>query len=102
LNVVTGVAGAGKSTLVKTVLAEAVRAQLESRPLPATVRELRNVHGLKQVIHVGQEPIGRTPRSNPATYTGVFDQIRKCFANVPTAKQNGFKATTFSFNTKAG
>jgi excinuclease ABC subunit A len=102
LNVVSGVAGAGKSTLVTRVLAEAVRAQIEGRALPGTLRELRHAEGLGQVVHVGQDPIGRTPRSNPATYTGVFDHVRKCFAAVPLAREHGFKATTFSFNTKNG
>ncbi|MGK0201379.1 MAG: excinuclease ABC subunit A [Planctomycetota bacterium] len=102
LNVVSGVAGAGKSTLVTRVLAEAVRAQIDGRALPKSLRELRHAEGLGQVVHVGQGPIGRTPRSNPATYTGVFDQVRKCFAEVPLAKEQGFKATTFSFNTKDG
>ena len=102
LNVVSGVAGAGKSTLVTQVLAQAVRAQIEGRPLPNTLRELRHAEDIGQVVHVGQEPIGRTPRSNPATYTGVFDRIRKCFAAVPMAREHGFKATTFSFNTKNG
>ena len=102
LNVVSGVAGAGKSTLMTRVLAEAVLAQIEGRALSESLGELRGADGFGQVVHVGQEPIGRTPRSNPATYTGVFDQIRKCFAAVPSAKQHGFKATTFSFNTKGG
>jgi excinuclease ABC subunit A len=102
LNAVSGVAGAGKSTLVTRVLAEAVRAQIDGRALPKSLGELRGAEGIGQVVHVGQDPIGRTPRSNPATYTGVFDQIRKCFAAVPLAKEHDFKATTFSFNTKDG
>lgn len=102
LNVVSGVAGAGKSTLVSDVLAKAVQARVDGGALPATLRELRHAEAIGQVVHVGQQPIGRTPRSNPATYTGVFDQVRKCLAAVPLAKERGFKATTFSFNTKAG
>jgi excinuclease ABC subunit A len=102
LNAVSGVAGAGKSTLVTRVLAEAVRAQIDGRALPKSLGELRGAEGIGQVVHVGQDPIGRTPRSNPATYTGVFDQIRKCFAAVPLAKEHDLKATTFSFNTKDG
>lgn len=102
LNVVAGVAGAGKSTLVSSVLAKAVQAKLAGEPLPDTLQELSNVAGIAQVVRVGQEPIGRTPRSNPATYTGVFDDIRKCFAADPKAKERGFNASTFSFNTKKG
>ena len=102
LNVVAGVAGAGKSTLVVRALAASVSAQLSGSALPREVREIRCAEGLGQVIHVGQDPIGRTPRSNPATYTGVFDEIRRCFAAVPHARDQGYKATTFSFNTKTG
>lgn len=102
LNVVAGVAGAGKSTLVMRALAASVRAHLSGSALPSEVREVRGAEGLGQVIHVGQAPIGRTPRSNPATYTGVFDDIRKCFAALPHAREQGYKATTFSFNTKTG
>lgn len=102
LNVVAGVAGAGKSTLVSGVLAVAMRAHLDGKPKPAGLRELRNVGAVGQIVRVGQDPIGRTPRSNPATYTGVFDDIRKCFAAEAKAKERGFHASTFSFNTKTG
>ncbi|MEZ6037940.1 MAG: ATP-binding cassette domain-containing protein [Planctomycetota bacterium] len=90
LNVVSGVAGAGKSTLV-AALVEAVRA--------GTVE---GAAVLTQVVHVDQQPIGRTPRSNPATYTGLFDEVRKRFAGEPAARERGFTATTFSCNTKDG
>ncbi len=102
LNVVAGVAGAGKSTLVSGVLAAAMRAHLDGKPQPAGLRELRNADAIGQIVRVGQDPIGRTPRSNPATYTGVFDEIRKCFAAAPQAKERGFNASTFSFNTSTG
>lgn len=102
LNVVAGVAGAGKSTLVSSVLAKAVKAKLAGEALPDTLRELGDIDAIGQVVRVGQDPIGRTPRSNPATYTGVFDDIRKCFAAEPVAKERGFNASTFSFNTKKG
>ena len=102
INVVAGVAGAGKSTLVARVLAQAVAARIAGRALPPSLTELHHAEGIAQIVHVGQEPIGRTPRSNPATYTGVFDAIRKCFAAEPLARQLGFKATEFSFNTKDG
>lgn len=102
LNAVAGVAGAGKSTLVADVLGAVVRAKLEGRPLPEGVRAVRGVDGVRQLIQVDQAPIGRTPRSNPATYTGLFDAVRKCFAAEPAAVEQGFKASTFSFNTKGG
>jgi excinuclease ABC subunit A len=102
LNVVAGVAGAGKSTLVSAVLAAGLRARLDGEALPPGLRELQNAEELHQVVRVGQDPIGRTPRSNPATYTGVFDDIRKCFAAEPAARARGFNAATFSFNTKSG
>jgi len=102
VNAVAGVAGAGKSTLVGEVLVAALRAQLDGRALPDTLRALRGADVIGQVVHVDQAPIGRTPRSNPATYTGVFDDIRKAFAALPEAKRRGFTASTFSFNTKTG
>lgn len=105
LNVVSGVAGAGKSTLVARVLVPAVRAHIETRALPQCVQALHWPDGIavvSQVIHVDQDPIGRTPRSNPATYTGVFDDIRKCFAAEPEAKERRLSASAFSFNTKGG
>ena len=102
LNVVAGVAGAGKSTLVSAVLADGLRAHIDGRPAPPGLRALENVDAIRQVVRVRQDPIGRTPRSNPATYTGVFDDIRRLFAAEPRAKDLGFNASTFSFNTKSG
>ncbi|MEC9048117.1 MAG: excinuclease ABC subunit UvrA, partial [Planctomycetota bacterium] len=98
LNVVAGVAGAGKSSLVGEVLARAARGD----SLAGRASAVRGLDEIRRVVHVDQEPIGRTPRSNPATYTGVFDEIRKLFAAEPLARERGYKATTFSFNTKAG
>lgn len=98
LNVVSGVAGAGKSTLVGDVLAQAAKgASLEGRAAAA-----RGFEAVTKVVYVDQDPIGRTPRSNAATYTGVFDEIRKLFAAQPASGDRGFKASTFSFNTKGG
>ena len=98
LNVVSGVAGAGKSTLVGEVLAHAAK----GLSLAGRAAAVRGCDAIHKVVHVDQDPIGRTPRSNPATYTGVFDEIRKLFAAAPLAKDRGYKATTFSFNTKTG
>ena len=102
LNVVSGVAGAGKSTLVRDVLVAALNARIEGRAPPDTLRELRGGEEIEQIVYVDQAPIGRTPRSNPATYTGVFDVVRKLFAALPAAQERGFRASTFSFNTKDG
>ena len=98
LNVVCGVAGAGKSTLVGEVLVPALRGE----SLAGRARAVRGGDAVGQVVHVDQSPIGRTPRSNAATYTGAFDEIRKLFAKVPLAVERGFRATTFSCNTKNG
>ncbi len=98
LNAVSGVAGAGKSTLVDEVLARAARGEA----MHGRARAVRGADGFDKVVHVDQRPIGRTPRSNPATYTGVFDEIRKLFAAEPESRARGFQASTFSFNTKAG
>jgi len=98
LNVVAGVAGAGKSSLVGEVLVPAARGEsLEGR-----ARAAGGLETVSKVVHVDQSPIGRTPRSNPATYTGVFDEVRKLFAAAPLARARGLKATAFSFNTKTG
>jgi excinuclease ABC subunit A len=103
LTAVTGVSGAGKSTLVNDILYPAL-----SRKLHASTRRVglhRSVHGLHQidkVIDIDQRPIGRTPRSNPATYIKVFDEIRRFFAGLPEARVNGYKPGRFSFNVKGG
>ncbi len=103
LTCVTGVSGSGKSTLVQQVLARAVRRQLDGGgPRPGPYRVLEGVEQLAKLIDVDQSPIGRTPRSTPATYTGVFDEIRKVFAVTREAKLRGYKANRFSFNVQGG
>ncbi|MBN2218420.1 MAG: excinuclease ABC subunit UvrA [Pirellulales bacterium] len=100
---VTGVSGSGKSSLVDETLSRALVARLGgSAPKPGPFDSLRGVNLVDKVIQIDQSPIGRTPRSNPATYTGVFDEIRKVFANTRAARQLGYKTGRFSFNVKTG
>ncbi|MCB9750120.1 MAG: excinuclease ABC subunit UvrA [Myxococcales bacterium] len=103
LTCVTGVSGSGKSSLVvDTLLAEARRRlqRAQTEPLPHTA--IKGLEQLDKVIYVDQSPIGRSPRSNPATYTGVFGELRNLYAQLPEAKIRGFKASRFSFNVKGG
>ena len=100
---VTGVSGSGKSTLVNDILYTSLAKQIyNARTVPGRHRTIAGVEHVDKVIHVDQSPIGRTPRSNPATYTGVFDHVRKLFASTPEAKMRGYLQGRFSFNVKGG
>jgi excinuclease ABC subunit A len=100
---ITGVSGSGKSTLVNETLSRALRRRLQGEgPRPGAHTSLRGVNQIDKIIDVDQTPIGRTSRSNPATYTGAFDEIRKVFAGTREARQRGFKTGRFSFNVKGG
>ncbi len=100
---VTGVSGSGKSTLVNDILYTSLAKQIyNARTVPGRHRRIEGLEHVDKVIHVDQSPIGRTPRSNPATYTGVFDHVRKLFASTPEAKMRGYLQGRFSFNVKGG
>lgn len=100
---VTGVSGSGKSTLVNDILYTSLANQLNgAKQVPGRHRRIDGLEHLDKVVHVDQSPIGRTPRSNPATYTGVFDRIRKLFAETQEAKVRGYQQGRFSFNVKGG
>ena len=100
---VTGVSGSGKSSLINEVLYKTLARDLNrARTIPGKHKSIQGLEQLDKVINIDQSPIGRTPRSNPATYTGVFDQIRDLFASTADAKARGYKKGRFSFNVKGG
>ena len=100
---VTGVSGSGKSSLVLTTLYRALSNHLYNSRLPAGIhKKIKGIKFLDKVIHIDQSPIGRTPRSNPVTYTGIFTAIRELFAKTPDARARGYKPGRFSFNVKGG
>ena len=103
LTCVTGVSGSGKSSLINEILYKRLARDLNrARTIPGKHKNITGIKKLDKVIDIDQSPIGRTPRSNPATYTGVFDQIRDLFAGTPDAKARGYKKGRFSFNVKGG
>lgn len=100
---VTGVSGSGKSTLINDILVKRVSKEVYgSKAAPGAHKDLKGVENIDKIINIDQSPIGRTPRSNPATYTGVFTDIRDMFAQTPESKLRGYKSGRFSFNVKGG
>ena len=100
---VSGVSGSGKSTLVNEIITKAVMKNLNRvRIEPGKYKKIEGLENIDKIVAISQDPIGRTPRSNPATYTGVFDDIRELFAMTPDAKERGFDKSRFSFNVKGG
>ncbi|MBQ1876806.1 MAG: ATP-binding cassette domain-containing protein, partial [Selenomonas sp.] len=103
LTLVTGVSGSGKSTLVNEILYKGIASRLyHAKGKPGRHKAIKGLENIDKIIDIDQQPIGRTPRSNPATYTGVFDSIRQLFAQASEAKIRGYKAGRFSFNVKGG
>jgi len=100
---VTGVSGSGKSTLIFNILGKALTSKLtRSKEIPGEHKEIRGLKNIDKVINIDQSPIGRTPRSNPATYTGAFSYIRDLFAKTKEAKARNYTSSLFSFNVKGG
>lgn len=103
LTLITGVSGSGKSTLINEILYKALARELHnSKAIPGQHQKIIGIDNIDKVINIDQQPIGRTPRSNPATYTGVFDLIRQLFAQTKTAQMRGYTSSRFSFNVKGG
>jgi excinuclease ABC subunit A len=103
MNVVTGVSGSGKSTLINEILYKGLHSRLyKTKQIPGKHKEIKGAENIEKIIDIDQSPIGRTPRSNPATYTGVFDNIRDVFAQTNEAKVRGYQKGRFSFNVKGG
>ena len=103
LTLVTGVSGSGKSTLVNEILYRGVASRIyRAKGKPGKHKKIKGLEHIDKVINIDQQPIGRTPRSNPATYTGVFDAIRDLFSQVSESRMRGYKARRFSFNVKGG
>lgn len=103
MTVVSGVSGSGKSTLVNDIIAKELAARLNrAQTVPGAHKELTGIENLDKAIVIDQSPIGRTPRSNPATYTGIFTPIRELYASLPESNVRGYKAGRFSFNVKGG
>ena len=103
LTLVTGVSGSGKSTLVNEILYKGIASRLyHVKGKPGKHKKIKGLENIDKIIDIDQQPIGRTPRSNPATYTGVFDEIRDLFSQTSEARMRGYKAGRFSFNVKGG
>ena len=103
MTAITGVSGSGKSTLINEILHKSLASQLNrAKTRPADHDAINGVNYLDKVINIDQSPIGKTPRSNPATYTGVYDLIREVYASTTEAKMKGYKVGRFSFNVKGG
>ena len=101
--VVTGVSGSGKSTLVNEILYKTLHKEFyKSKDIPGKCKEIKGIENVDKVVNISQDAIGRTPRSNPATYVGVFDDIRDVFANMKESKMRGYDKSRFSFNVKGG